>query len=102
MAFFRNWKNFQRVILNHKAGNITICLKINKRQEWENHLLKQSQLTSSGQYSERRVKNGEKMPIKLSQLDYVHLLEVDVPEIFLILKKIPWTPNYQDCIYALA
>ncbi len=26
-------------------GNITNCLKINKRQEWVNHLLEQSQLT---------------------------------------------------------
>ncbi len=29
-------------------GNITNCLKINKRQEWVNHLLEQSQRTSSG------------------------------------------------------
>jgi hypothetical protein len=29
-------------------GNITNCLKINKRQEWVNHFLEQSQLTSSG------------------------------------------------------
>ncbi len=29
-------------------GNITNCSKINKRQEWVNHLLEQSQLTSSG------------------------------------------------------
>ncbi len=29
-------------------GNITNCLKINKRQAWVNHLLEQSQLTSSG------------------------------------------------------
>jgi hypothetical protein len=39
-----------------------------------NHLLKQSQLTSSGQYSERRVKKIEKkMPKKLSLLEHVHL-----------------------------
>jgi hypothetical protein len=37
-------------------GNITNCLKINKRQEWVNHLLEQSQLTSSRQYSERHKK----------------------------------------------
>jgi hypothetical protein len=36
-------------------GNITNCLKINKRQEWVNHLLEQSELTSFGQYSERQV-----------------------------------------------
>ncbi len=36
-------------------GNITNCLKINKRQEWVNPLLEQSQLTLSGWYSERRV-----------------------------------------------
>jgi hypothetical protein len=48
-------------------GNITNCLKINKRQEWVNHLLEQSQLTSSGQYSERRINKIEKkMPKKLS------------------------------------
>ncbi len=50
--------------------NITNCLKINKRQEWVNHLLKQSQLTSSGWYSERQVKKIEKkMPKKLSLLE---------------------------------
>jgi hypothetical protein len=42
------------------TGNITNCLKINKRQEWVNHLLEQSQLISSGQYSERRVNKIEK------------------------------------------
>jgi hypothetical protein len=48
-------------------SNIANCLKINKRQEWVNHLLKQSQLTSSGRYSERRVNKIEKkMPKKLS------------------------------------
>ncbi len=41
-------------------GNITNCLKINKRQEWVNHLLEQSQLTSSGRYSEKRVNKIEK------------------------------------------
>ncbi len=41
-------------------GNITNCLKINKRQEWVNNLLEQSQLTSSEWYSERRVKKIEK------------------------------------------
>jgi hypothetical protein len=35
--------------------NITYCLKIDKRQEWVNHLLEKSQLTSSGRYCERRV-----------------------------------------------
>ena len=55
-------------------GNITNCLKINKRQEWVNHLLKQSQLTSSGQYSERRGNKIEKkMPKKLSLLKHVDL-----------------------------
>jgi hypothetical protein len=55
-------------------GNITNCLKINKRQEWVNHLLEQSQLTSSGQYSERRVNKIEKeMPKKLSLLKHVDL-----------------------------
>jgi hypothetical protein len=54
--------------------NITNCLKINKRQEWVNHLLKQSQLTSSGRYSERRVNKIEKkMPKKLSLLKHVDL-----------------------------
>jgi hypothetical protein len=39
-----------------------------------NHLLKQSQLTSSGQYSERQVKKIEKnMPKKLSLLEHVDL-----------------------------
>jgi hypothetical protein len=53
-------------------GNITNCLKINKRQEWVNHLLKQSQLTSSGQYSERRGNKIEKkMPKKLNLLEHV-------------------------------
>jgi hypothetical protein len=41
------------------------------------------------------------MPKKLSLLEHVHLLEVIVLEMFLILKKILWTPNYQDCIYTL-
>jgi hypothetical protein len=41
-------------------GNITNCLKINKTQEWVNHLLENSQLTSSGQYCERRVNKIEK------------------------------------------
>ncbi len=55
-------------------GNITNCLKINKRQEWVNHLLEQSQLTSSGQYRERQVnKIKEKMPKKLSLLEHVDL-----------------------------
>jgi hypothetical protein len=55
-------------------GNITNCLKIYKRQEWVNHLLKQSQLTSSGQYSERQIKKiKKKMPKKLSLLEHEHL-----------------------------
>jgi hypothetical protein len=42
-------------------GNITNCLKINKRQAWVNHLvLEQSQLTSSGRYSEKRANKIEK------------------------------------------
>ncbi len=44
--------------------NITNCLKINKRQEWVNHLLEQSQLTSSRQYSERQVNKIEKKMLK--------------------------------------
>jgi hypothetical protein len=36
-------------------SNITNCFKIKKRQKWVNRLLEQSQLTSSGQYSERQV-----------------------------------------------
>ncbi len=44
-------------------GNNTNCLKINKKQEWVNHLLEQSQLTSSGRYSERQViKSRKKCP----------------------------------------
>jgi hypothetical protein len=55
-------------------GNIRNCLKINKRQEWVNHLLEQSQLTSSGQYSERRVnKIKKKNAKKLSLLKHVDL-----------------------------
>jgi hypothetical protein len=55
-------------------GNITNCLKINKRQEWVNHLLKQSQLTSSSQYSERwNNKIEKKMPQKLSLLEHVDI-----------------------------
>jgi hypothetical protein len=55
-------------------ANITNCLKINKRQEWVNHLLEQSQQTSLGQYSERRVNKIEKkMPKKLSLLENVDL-----------------------------
>jgi hypothetical protein len=55
-------------------GNISNCKKINKRQEWVNHLLEQSQLTSSGGYSERRVNKIEKkMPKKLSLLKHVDL-----------------------------
>jgi hypothetical protein len=53
-------------------GNITNCLKVNKRQAWVNHLLEQSQLTLSGQYSERRVnKIKNKMPKKVSLLENV-------------------------------
>jgi hypothetical protein len=55
-------------------GNITNCLKINKRQAWVNHLLEQSQLTSSGQYSERWVNKVEKKMLKkLSLLENVDL-----------------------------
>jgi hypothetical protein len=55
-------------------SNITNCFKINKRQEWVNHLLEQSQLTSSGQYSARLVNKIEKkMQKKLSLLKHVHL-----------------------------
>ncbi len=55
-------------------GYITNCLKINKRQEWVNHLLEKSQLTSSGRYSERRVdKIEKKFPKKLSLLKHVDL-----------------------------
>jgi hypothetical protein len=55
-------------------GNIINCVKINKRQEWVNHLLKQSQLTSSGQNHERLVNKIEKkMPKKLSLLEHVDL-----------------------------
>jgi hypothetical protein len=54
-------------------GKITNCLKINKRQ-WVNHLLEQSQLTSSGQYRKRRVnKIKKKMPKKLSLLEHKDL-----------------------------
>ncbi len=55
-------------------GNITNCLKINKRQAWVNHLLEQSQLTSSGQYCEKWVnKIKKKMPKKLRLLENVDL-----------------------------
>ncbi len=55
-------------------SNITNCLKINKRKEWANHLLEQSQLISSGRYSERQVNKIEKkMPKKLSLLKHVDL-----------------------------
>ncbi len=60
-------------------GNITNCFKINKRQAWVNHLLEQSQLTSSGGYSERRVnKTEKKMPKKLSLLENVDLKQAIV------------------------
>ena len=55
-------------------GNITNCLKINKRQAWVNHLLEQSQPTSSGRYSEKWVnKIKKKMPKKLRLLENVDL-----------------------------
>jgi hypothetical protein len=38
-------------------GNITNCLKINKRQNWVNHLQKQSLITSSAQYNENKSKS---------------------------------------------
>jgi hypothetical protein len=57
-------------------GNITNCLKINKRQAWVNHLLQQSQLTSFGQYSDRRVNQiKKKIPKKLRLLENVDLKE---------------------------
>ncbi len=69
----------KNIILNNTKkrghdGNITNCLKINKRQKWVNHLLEQSLLISSGWYSERRVNKIErKMPKKISLLEHVHL-----------------------------
>jgi hypothetical protein len=58
------------------GGNITNCLKINKIQAWVNHLLELSQLTSSGQYSERQVnKIKKKMPKILSLMENVDLKE---------------------------
>jgi hypothetical protein len=59
-------------------GNITNCLKTNKRQEWVNLLLEQNQLTSSGQYSERQVnKIKKKMPKKLRLLKHVDLKQAN-------------------------
>jgi hypothetical protein len=41
------------------------------------------------------------MPKKLSLLEHVHLMEVNIPDFFLTWKNFPWTPNYQDCIYTM-
>jgi hypothetical protein len=48
-------------------GNMTNCLKNNKRQNWVDYLLQQSHLTSTNQYNEKQMKKIErKMPKKLN------------------------------------
>jgi hypothetical protein len=45
-------------------GNITNCLKINKRLNWVNHLKKQSLITSSAKCNEKQVKKLEEKYLK--------------------------------------
>jgi hypothetical protein len=37
-------------------GNMTNCLKFDKRQKWVNHLFEQNRITSLKQYNEKRMK----------------------------------------------
>jgi hypothetical protein len=49
---------------------MTNCLKINKRQNWVDHLLQQNHLTSTKQYNEKRMKqNGKKTAYKYSTIE---------------------------------
>ncbi len=41
-------------------GSMTNCLKINKRQNWVDHLPQQNHLTSTKQYNEKRMKKIER------------------------------------------
>ncbi len=55
-------------------GNMTNCLKINKRQNWVDHLLQQNNLTSTKQYNEKRLKKTEsKLPKNIQLLKRVEL-----------------------------
>ncbi len=46
-------------------GNMTNCLKINKRQIWVDHLPQQNHLTSMEQYNEKQMKKIEKNCLKI-------------------------------------
>jgi hypothetical protein len=53
---------------------MTNCLKINKRQNWVDHLLQQNNLTSTKQYNEKRMKKIErKLPKSIQLLKRVEL-----------------------------
>jgi hypothetical protein len=53
---------------------MTNCLKINKRQNWVDHLLQQNNLTSTKQYNEKRLKKTEsKLPKNIQLLKRVEL-----------------------------
>jgi hypothetical protein len=74
LILFFGRERYVFMFLCEKIVPVDMALKINKRQEWVNHLLKQSQLTSFGRYSERQVnKIKKKMPKKLSLLEHVDL-----------------------------
>jgi hypothetical protein len=47
---------------------MTNCLKINKRQNWVDHLLQQNHLTSTKQYTEKQMKKVERKLPKNIQL----------------------------------
>jgi hypothetical protein len=50
-------------------GNITNCLKINKKQHWVDHLLQQNHLTSTKQYNEKRMRKiKQKLPKNIKLL----------------------------------
>jgi hypothetical protein len=49
-------------------SNMTNYLKINKRQNWVDHLLQQNHLTSTKQYNEKQVKKIERKLPKNIQL----------------------------------
>ena len=47
---------------------MTNCLKINKKQNWVDHLLQQNHITSTKQYNEKRMKKIERKLSKNIQL----------------------------------
>ena len=56
------------------SGNMTNCLKVDKRQKWVEHLIERNHVTTSQQYQRKRMKKiKKKIPKNIQQMEDLDL-----------------------------